>query len=83
MAKQRVLAIEVCPCGTGHARTNNGYELLLIANKQLISEMNVIVKNSDVCSGPVAQGSRKLFPRRLFRGLGGTMRDITWGQGEQ
>ena len=32
MAKQRVLAIEVCPCGAVHARTNNGYEILLIAN---------------------------------------------------
>ena len=48
-----------------------------------MSEINIIVENSDVCLGPAAQGRYKLFPRRLFKGLGGTMKEMTKGQGEQ
>ena len=34
-------------------------------------EISIIVENSAVCLGPAAQGRQKLFPRRLFKGLGG------------
>ena len=46
-------------------------------------EISIIVENSAVCLGPAAQGRQKLFPRRLFKGLGGTMKEMTKGQGEQ
>ena len=48
MVEQRALAVEVCPCGTRRAK--NGYEILLIANKHIIRDVNINAKKSE-CVG--------------------------------
>ena len=50
-----------------------------VGPRRTMTEVNIIVDNSAVCLGPATQGREKLFPRRFFNGLGGTIKEMRKG----